>query len=43
MSQASRLLKMDYDRVQRWDIETICAENIEISAPKKQEKRQIGF
>ena len=43
MSQASRLLKMDCDQIQRRDIETICAEDIEISLPKKQEKRQIGF
>ena len=43
MSQASRLLKMECDQIQRRDIETICAEDIEISVPKKPEKRQIGF
>lgn len=43
MAQASRLLKMDFDSIQRKDVETICGEDIEMPEMKKKEQRQIGF
>ncbi len=44
MAQASRLLKMDFDAVERRDIITICADDIEQPATgAKTETKRIGF
>ncbi len=44
MAQAARLLAMDYESIRKKDVETICAEDIEIpAAAKAQPKRRIGF
>ena len=43
MAQASRLLKMDYDKVTSTDITTITADDIISPKTKKPERAVIGF
>lgn len=43
MKQASRLVKMDVDRVTKTDITTLCADDFEIELSKVQPQRRIGF
>jgi len=43
MTRATRLLDMDFDSIGKEDVVTICAEDIEMPAKPKQEKRRIGF
>ena len=43
MTQASRLLKMDYNSISAADVKTICGEDIDIPAEEKNEKIKFGF
>lgn len=43
ISQATRLLKKDFDLITSEDISTLRAEDIEMPAVPKTSKRQIGF
>ena len=43
MKQAGRLLSLDYDKIKKEDVVTICAEDIEPLTERKKEKVKLGF